>query len=196
VRRFVNTSTGGAIYGEGRQIPAPEDHPSAPEAPYGLSKWCAEQYCEIFTRLHGLSTVSLRYGNVYGPRQDPLGEAGVIAIFCGKVLDGSTAIIFGDGLQTRDYVYVDDVVEANLRAAETDTTGPVNLGLGQQKSVLDIVEVLKQHAPNGFEPEHAPARPGEVQHIALDASRAREELGWEAKVELDEGLKRTLDSLR
>jgi UDP-glucose 4-epimerase len=196
VRRVVNTSTGGAIYGEGRQIPAPEDHPSAPEAPYGLSKWCAEQYCEIFNRLHGLSTVSLRYGNVYGPRQDPLGEAGVIAIFCGKVLDGGTATIFGDGTQTRDYVYVDDVVDANLRAAATDTTGPVNIGLGTQKSVLDIVEVLKQHAPNGFEPEHAPARPGEVQHIALDASRAREELGWEAKVELDEGLKRTLDSLR
>jgi UDP-glucose 4-epimerase len=196
VRRVVNTSTGGAIYGEGRQIPAPEDHPSAPEAPYGLSKWCAEQYCEIFTRLHGLSTVSLRYGNVYGPRQDPLGEAGVIAIFCGKLLDGSTATIFGDGTQTRDYVYVDDVVDANLRAAETDTTGPINIGLGAQKSVLDIVAVLKQNAPNGFDPEHAPERPGEVQHIALDPSRAREELGWEAKVELEEGLKRTLDSLR
>jgi UDP-glucose 4-epimerase len=196
VPRFVNTSTGGAIYGEGRQLPAPEDHPVAPEAPYGLSKFCAEQYCEIFTRLHGLSTVSLRYGNVYGPRQDPLGEAGVIAIFCGKLLDGGKAIIFGDGKQTRDYVYVDDVVDANLRAAESDATGPINIGLGQQKSVLDIVEVLKQHAPNGFEPEHAPERPGEVQHIALDPSRAREELGWEAKVELDEGLKRTLDSLR
>jgi UDP-glucose 4-epimerase len=196
VRRVVNTSTGGAIYGEGRQIPAPEDHPSAPEAPYGLSKWCAEQYCEIFTRLHGLSTVSLRYGNVYGPRQDPLGEAGVIAIFCGKLLDGGTAMIFGDGTQTRDYVYVDDVVDANLRAAETDTTGPVNIGLGDEKSVLDIVAVLKQNAPNGFDPEHAPERPGEVQHIALDPSRAREELGWEAKVELAEGLKRTLDSLR
>jgi UDP-glucose 4-epimerase len=196
VRRVVNTSTGGAIYGEGRQIPAPEDHPSAPEAPYGLSKWCAEQYCEIFTRLHGLSTVSLRYGNVYGPRQDPLGEAGVIAIFCGKLLDGGTAMIFGDGTQTRDYVYVDDVVDANLRAAETDTSGPVNIGLGAEKSVLDIVEVLKQNASNGFDPEHAPERPGEVQHIALDPSRAREELGWEAKVELEEGLKRTLDSLR
>ena len=196
VPRFVNTSTGGAIYGEGRQLPAPEDHPVAPEAPYGLSKFCAEQYCEIFTRLHGLSTVSLRYGNVYGPRQDPLGEAGVIAIFCGKMLDGGRAIIFGDGKQTRDYVYVDDVVDANLRAAESDATGPINIGLGQQKSVLDIVDVLKQHAPNGFEPEHAPERPGEVQHIALDPSRAREELGWEAQVELDEGLKRTLDSLR
>jgi UDP-glucose 4-epimerase len=196
VRRVVNTSTGGAIYGEGKQLPAPEDHPSAPEAPYGLSKWCAEQYCEIFNRLHGLSTVSLRYGNVYGPRQDPLGEAGVIAIFCGKLLEGATATIFGDGEQTRDYVYVGDVVDANLRAAESDTTGPINIGLGQEKSVLDIVEVLKNHAPDGFEVEHAPERPGEVQHIALDPSRAREALGWEARVELDEGLKRTLDSLR
>src|SRR5215217_6730199 len=146
VRRVVNTSSGGAIYGEGQVIPAPEDHPVAPEAPYGLSKFCAEQYCEIFTRLHGLSTVSLRYGNVYGPRQDPLGEAGVIAIFCGKLLDGGRATIFGDGEQTRDYVYVDDVVDANLRAAESGATGPINIGLGQQKSVLDIVEVLNSHS--------------------------------------------------
>jgi UDP-glucose 4-epimerase len=196
VRRLVNTSTGGAIYGEGRQIPAPEDHPSAPEAPYGLSKWCAEQYCEIFTRLHGLSTVSLRYGNVYGPRQDPLGEAGVIAIFCGKLLDGGTATIFGSGEQTRDYVFVDDVVESNLRAAESDVSGPINIGLGQEKSVLDIVTVLNDHAENGFQPEHAAERPGEVQRIALDPSRAREALGWQAQVELDEGLRRTLDSLR
>ena len=196
VPRLVNTSTGGAIYGEGREIPAPEDHPVAPEAPYGLSKFCAEQYCEIFTRMHGLSTVSLRYGNVYGPRQDPLGEAGVIAIFCGKLLEGGKATIFGDGKQTRDYVYVDDVVEANLRAAESDAGGAINIGLGKEKSVLDIVAVLNEHAPDGFEPDHAPERPGEVQHIALDPSRAREELGWEAQVELEDGLKRTLDSLR
>ncbi|MEA2408361.1 MAG: UDP-glucose 4-epimerase [Thermoleophilaceae bacterium] len=196
VKRVVNTSTGGAIYGEGRQLPAPEDHPVAPEAPYGLSKFCAEQYCEIFTRLHGLSTVSLRYGNVYGPRQDPLGEAGVIAIFCGKLLDGEKPVIFGDGTQTRDYVYVDDVVDANLRAADANASGPINIGLGKEKSVLDIVEVLAKHAPDGFAPEHAPERPGEVQHIALDPSRARAELGWEPRVELDEGLKRTLDSLR
>jgi UDP-glucose 4-epimerase len=196
VPRVVNTSSGGAIYGEGKHIPATEDHPTAPEAPYGLSKWCAEQYCEIFHRLHGLSTVSLRYGNVYGPRQDPLGEAGVIAIFSGHVLDGGTAIIFGDGEQTRDYVYVSDVVDANLRAAESDATGPFNIGLGQEKSVLDIVEVLNEYSDNGFEPEHAAARPGEVQRIALDASRAREELGWEPRVQLEEGLGRTLDSLR
>jgi UDP-glucose 4-epimerase len=196
VGRFVNTSSGGAIYGEGRQIPAPEDHPIAPEAPYGLSKFCAEQYCEIFTRLHGLSTVSLRYGNVYGPRQDPLGEAGVVAIFCGHLLDGAKATIFGDGKQTRDYVYVGDVVDANLRAADSDVAGPINIGLGEEKSVLDIVAVLNEYAPDGFEPEHAPERPGEVQRIALDPSRAREELGWEAKVDLTEGLKGTLDSLR
>src|ERR687896_245319 len=120
VRRFVNTSTGGAIYGEGRIIPAPEDHPVAPESPYGQSKFAAEGYCELFRRLHGLSTVSLRYGNVYGPRQDPLGEAGVVAIFCGRVLAGERPTIFGDGEQTRDYLYVGDVVAANLAAAESD----------------------------------------------------------------------------
>jgi UDP-glucose 4-epimerase len=196
IKRVVNTSTGGAIYGEGRQIPAPESHPVAPEAPYGLSKFCAEQYCEIFTRLHGLSTVSLRYGNVYGPRQDPLGEAGVIAIFCGKLLEGGTPKIFGDGNQTRDYVFVGDVVEANLRAADVDTTGAINIGRGVQTSVLDIVEALARHSDNGFAPDHAPERPGEVQHIALDPSRARDELGWEAKVGLDEGLEKTLASLR
>jgi UDP-glucose 4-epimerase len=196
VRRVVNTSTGGAIYGEGRTIPAPEDHSVAPEAPYGLSKFCAEQYCELFARLHGLSTVSLRYGNVYGPRQDPLGEAGVIAIFCGALLEGRTAKIFGDGRQTRDYVYVDDVIDANLRAAEAEATGPLNIGLGVPRSVLDIVDVLNRQADGGFSAEHAPERPGEVQHIALDPTRAREELGWKAAVQLDEGLERTLASLR
>ena len=196
VKRVVNTSTGGAIYGEGQVIPAPEDHPVAPEAPYGLSKFCAEHYCALFTRLHGLSTVSLRYGNVYGPRQDPLGEAGVIAIFCGKLLDGGTPTIFGDGEQTRDYVFVADVVEANLRAAESDATGPINIGRGVQTSVLDIVAALAEHADGEFGVEHAPGRPGEVQHIALDPARARAELGWEAQVDLDDGLGRTLDSLR
>ena len=173
VGRVVNTSTGGAIYGEGKQLPAPEDHPSAPEAPYGLSKWCAEQYCEIFNRLHGLSTVSLRYGNVYGPRQDPLGEAGVIAIFCGKLLEGGTATIFGDGKQTRDYVYVDDVVDANLRAAEADATGPINIGLGKEKSVLDIVEVLKQNCARRLRRRARPRAPRRgAAHRARPLARA------------------------
>jgi UDP-glucose 4-epimerase len=196
VRRLINTSTGGAIYGEGQILPAPEDHPVAPESPYGLSKFCAENYCALFTRLHGLSTVSLRYGNVYGPRQDPLGEAGVIAIFCGKLLDGGRPQIFGDGRQTRDYVYVGDVVDANLRAADSDITGAFNVGRGVATSVLDIVEALAAQSDNGFEADHLPARTGEVQHIALDPSRTKAELGWEAQVDLDQGLARTLDSLR
>ena len=196
VARIVNTSTGGAIYGEGQVLPAPEDHPVAPKAPYGLSKFCAEQYCELFRRLHGLSTLSLRYGNVFGPRQDPLGEAGVVAIFCGALLEDRTPQIFGDGEQTRDYIYVGDVVEANLRAAEAQATGAINIGRGVPTSVLEIVSALARHSDNGFRATHAPSRPGEVQEIYLDTSRAREELGWEARVDLDEGLELTLASLR
>ena len=194
--RVVNSSTGGAIYGEGKIIPAPEDHPAEPEAPYGQSKFAAEGYLELYRRLHDLSTVSLRYGNVYGPRQDPLGEAGVIAIFCGKLLDGSKPTVFGDGLQTRDYVYVGDVVAANLAAAESKATGPFNIGTGRQASVLDIVELLGQIAGRDFEAELAPERPGEVRHIALDYTRASEELGFQPKVELREGLELTLQSVK
>ena len=196
VARFVNTSTGGAIYGEGRILPAPEDHPVAPEAPYGQSKFGAEGYCELFRRMHGVPTVSLRYGNVYGPRQDPLGEAGVIAIFCGKLLEGERPTIFGDGLQTRDYVFVGDVVDANLRVAESKAGGAFNIGTGKETSVLDLVEVLRALSDSGFEADHAPERLGEVRHIALDCSRAEAELGWRATVDISSGLERTLDSLR
>jgi UDP-glucose 4-epimerase len=194
--RVVNSSTGGAIYGEGKIIPAPEDHPVAPEAPYGQSKFAAEGYLELFRRLHGVSAVSLRYGNVYGPRQDPLGEAGVIAIFCGKLLEGGTPKVFGDGLQTRDYLFVGDVVRANLLAADSDAFGAFNVGTGIQTSVLDLIAALAPQADGPFEPEMAPERPGEVRHIALNATRAREELGWEAETTLSDGLAHTLDSLR
>jgi UDP-glucose 4-epimerase len=194
-RRVVNSSTGGAIYGEGKVIPAPEDHPAEPEAPYGQSKFAAEGYLELYRRLHGLSTVSLRYGNVYGPRQDPLGEAGVIAIFCGKLIAGETPTVFGDGLQTRDYVYVGDVVEANLAAAESDASGAFNIGTAHEGSVLDLVEGLAQISGRDFQAELAPERPGEVRHIAIDYTRARETFGWEPKVDLREGLERTLASV-
>ena len=196
VPRLVNTSTGGAVYGEGKIIPAPEDHPVAPEAPYGQSKFAAEGYCDLFHRLHGLSTVSLRYGNVYGPRQDPLGEAGVVAIFCGRLLEGKSPTVFGDGLQTRDYVYVGDVVRANLAAVESAAGGPFNIGTGREATVLDLITALAPLAKDGFEPEHAPERPGEVRHIALDTTRAQAELDWQAQVTLEEGLERTLNSLR
>jgi UDP-glucose 4-epimerase len=197
VRRFVNSSTGGAIYGEGRVIPAPETHPEEPEAGYGQSKLSAEGYCGLFRRLHGLSTVSLRYGNVYGPRQDPLGEAGVIAIFCGKLVEGEQPLVFGDGMQTRDYVFVGDVVSANLAAADSDAGGSFNIGLGVQSTVMDIVHLLgKLGGRDDFQAEHAPERPGEIQHIALDATRARDELGWEPKVQLEQGLELTLASIQ
>jgi UDP-glucose 4-epimerase len=196
VGRVVFASTGGAIYGEAQTIPAAEDHPVAPEAPYGLSKFCAESYCTLFTRLHGVSTVALRFGNVYGPRQDPLGEAGVIAIFCGRVLDGGRPVVFGDGLQTRDYVHVQDVVQANLLAAESDAGGAFNIGRGEEVTVIDLVKALAPHAGNGFKPDFQPERPGEVRHIALDASRAREELGWRSEVGIEEGLAQTLGALR
>jgi len=196
VPRVVNTSSGGAIYGEGKSLPAGEDHPVAPEAPYGQSKFCAEGYCELYARLHGLSTVSLRYGNVFGPRQDPLGEAGVIAIFCGKLIEGGRPTIFGDGLQTRDYVFVGDVVEANLLAVESDANGAFNIGTGVATSVLDLARAFDEQSDSKFDPEMYPERPGEIRHSVLDTTRAQRELGWEAKVDMAEGLELTLASLR
>jgi UDP-glucose 4-epimerase len=196
VGRVVFASTGGAIYGEVQTIPATEDSPVAPEAPYGLSKFCAENYCALFNRLHGLSTVALRFGNVYGPRQDPLGEAGVIAIYCGLAVRGGRPVVFGDGLQTRDYVHVDDIVHANLLAAESDAGGSFNIGRGQEVTVLDLVEALAPHAPNGFEPDFQPERKGEVRRSALDATRARETFGWESRIDVAKGLEQTLGSLR
>ena len=196
VDRFVNTSTGGAIYGEGRILPAPEDHPQAPEAPYGQSKFCAEGYCDLYSRLHGLSTVSLRYGNVYGPRQDPLGEAGVVAIFCGALLEGRTPKVFGDGDQTRDYVYVADIVEAMLAAGDSSVVGTFNIGTGVETSVLELGGMIADACDRPFEPEMAPPRPGEVQRIAIASSVAADELGWTARTALPDGLVQTAASFR
>jgi UDP-glucose 4-epimerase len=198
VARFVNTSTGGAIYGDVDTIPSPESTPPAPMAGYGTSKFCAEQYCNLYARLHGLSTVTLRYGNVYGPRQDPLGEAGVIAIFCGKLMDGGRPRIYGDGRQTRDYVFVGDVVAANLAAADNrDVGGAVNVGTGKETSVLDLVAILQEEGGrDDFEPEFADARLGEIERSCLDVTRARIELGWEARTSLNDGMRATLDAAR
>jgi UDP-glucose 4-epimerase len=193
VRRVVNTSTGGGLYGEADLLPTPEDYPIRALAPYGQSKYAAEGYCALYTRLHGLSTVSLRYGNVYGPRQDPFGEGGVVAIFCGHVVTGATPTVFGDGLQTRDWVEVSDVVAANLLAADSELTGPVNIGHGRETSVLELLEALQEVAPGQLsDPVFAAERPGEVRRSCLDVSRARRELGWEATVELPDGLERVL----
>ena len=196
VRRLVNSSTGGALYGETDMLPTPEDHPIRPLAPYGQGKYAAEGYCELYTRLHGLSTVSPRYGNVYGPRQDVHGEAGVVAIFCGQLVEGRTPTVFGDGRQTRDWVDVSDVVRANLLAAASDVSGPINIGHGQETSVLDLLDALREvaDAPD-FTPEFAPERPGEVSRSCLDVSRARRELHWEPEVRLRDGLRVILAGL-
>jgi UDP-glucose 4-epimerase len=198
VVRFVNTSTGGAIYGDVGTIPSPESTPPAPMAGYGTSKFCAEQYCALYARLHGLSTLTLRYGNVYGPRQDPLGEAGVIAIFCGRLMDGGRPTIYGDGRQTRDYVFVGDVVEANLAAADRrEVGGAVNIGTGRETSVLDLVAILQQEGGrDDFEPEFAEARLGEIERSCLDVVRARAELDWEARTSLADGMRATLEAAR
>jgi UDP-glucose 4-epimerase len=196
VGRFVFTSTGGAIYGEAEELPAREDSPIRPEAPYGQAKFAAEGYCELYRRLHGLQTVSLRLGNVYGPRQDPFGEAGVIAIFCGKLLEGERPIVFGDGKQTRDYIYVSDVVAAALIVAANDIHGPYNVGRGIETNVLELIDTLSEFAGVQAEPEFAPARPGEVLRNALDPSKSKNELGFEAKVGMNDGLRTTLESFR
>jgi UDP-glucose 4-epimerase len=196
--RVVSISTGGAIYGEGegQRIPLGEEAPIAPMSAYGQSKYAAEGYLSLYERLYGLSGISLRLGNVYGPRQDPLGEAGVIAIFCGLLKEGGRPTVFGDGTQTRDYIYVGDVVSAALAAAESEVTGPVNIGTGRETDVLELIELLKSLSGNeSFDPEFAPERTGEVQRIAIDAHRAKHELGWRAEMHLREGLKVTLDSL-
>jgi UDP-glucose 4-epimerase len=197
-RRVVSISTGGAIYGEGegQQLPLPEDAPIAPLSAYGQSKFAAEGYVSLYERLYGLSGVSLRLGNVYGPRQDPLGEAGVIAIFCGLLKEGGRPTVFGDGTQTRDYIYVGDVVSAALAAGDSEATGAINVGTGKETDVLELIESLKRLSGNqSFEPEFAAARTGEVQRITIDAGRAERELGWRAEMDLDEGLRVTLESL-
>ncbi len=197
-RRFHFASTGGAIYGEGdgRDLPLPESAQRLPDAPYGMSKLAAEGYLDLYSRLHGLSTVALRLGNVYGPRQDPHGEAGVVAIFCGALLAGSPPKVFGDGEQTRDYIFVGDVVKAFLAASESDITGAINVGTGREVSVFDVGNAIAAAYGTSFEPEMAESRPGEVQRIAISAERAREHLGWSAETSLEEGLRVTAEWAR
>ena len=197
VGRFVFSSTGGAIYGETDIVPTPEDVAARPMAGYGQSKFCAEAYLGLYERLHGMSTVALRFGNVYGPRQDPHGEAGVIAIFCGKILEGGRPKVFGDGTQTRDYIYVGDLVDAIIAAGDSDVRGPVNIGTEEETTVLELIDALRAAAGLGdgeFEPELAPRRAGELERSCLAVAKARDVLGWESRVDVREGVRRTLSA--
>ena len=200
---FVLASTGGAIYGEGegRELPLGESATALPEAPYGASKHAAEQYLSLYRRIYDVPAVAMRFGNVYGPRQDPHGEAGVVAIFCGLLREGRALRVFGDGEQTRDYVYVGDVVAALLAAgsrigeAGTELAGPFNVGTGEETSVLELIARLGRGV--GVDPpvEHAPERFGEVARISIDPGAARRELDWAPAVDLDAGLLATYEAL-
>ena len=194
VRRIIYSSSGGAGYGDTDVIPTPETHPTQPASPYGVSKVAFELYLAAWGAIHGVSGISLRYANIYGPRQNPLGEAGVIAIFCHRLLSGEPPVINGDGEQTRDFVFVGDVAAANLRALERpDVTGPVNVGTGVETSVNTLYERLARAAGISRPAARAPARPGEQRRSCLDPGLAGRRLGWSPRVSLDEGLARTYE---
>jgi UDP-glucose 4-epimerase len=198
--RFIFASTGGALYGDANTLPTAETAPTNPDAPYGIAKLSSEYYIAYYGRIWGLDAVTLRFGNVYGPRQDPHGDAGVIAIFCGRLLEGKPLTIFGNGKQTRDYVFVEDVAEAFFTAAtaKLPPAGPIqnrafNVGTAVETSVLDVARLLSAAA--GIEPKinFAEERRGELMRSLLDPSKAEKLLGWRAKVGIEEGLRRTFD---
>jgi UDP-glucose 4-epimerase len=192
VRRAVYTSTGGAAYGDTDVVPTPEDHPLRPASPYGVSKTTAERYLECWAGLTDSRALTLRLANVYGPRQDPAGEAGVIAIFTSRLLSGAPCVVNGDGEQTRDYVYVGDVADAIARAVKSDAVGVANIGTGAETTVNELYRQLMRLTGAGRPAEHGPARPGEQRRSVLDASRAKALLGWSTTTSLDEGLAQTV----
>jgi len=193
VKKFIFASTGGALYGEQKEFPATEDHPIRPVSPYGVAKASVELYLYYYHQVHGLEYVSLRYSNVYGPRQDPFGEAGVVAIFCQKLLSGETPIINGSGEQTRDFVYVKDVVRANILALKPGLVGAFNISTSKETTINQLYQILVRLAEKNLKPRYAPPKPGEQFRSCLDNSQANQKLGWKPEVKLEEGLKLTLE---
>jgi UDP-glucose 4-epimerase len=219
VDKFVYSSTGGALYGDPEESPcsddhpvAPlspygmskypeespcsDDHPVAPLSPYGMSKYLGEAYLEFYRRQYRLNYTTLRYGNVYGPRQDPHGEAGVVSIFAQAMLEGKQPEIFGDGNQERDFISVEDVVEANICAIERGDGRAMNIGTGEQTSINRVFEILKSIIGYRWAPVHGSPRPGDVYQISLDCTRAIQELGWQPQVNLEDGLRKTVNYFR
>ena len=196
VRRFLFASTGGALYGDADVIPTPEDYPTLPVSPYGASKLGAEVYLRTFHAVHGLSYAALRYANVYGPRQDPHGEAGVVAIFARRLLSGEPARINGDGKQTRDFVYVGDIAEANARALTSDAVGSFNVGTGVETDINTIFQLLKRLSGNNQAEVHGPPMPGEQRRSVVDARKIEKVMGWRPQTSLEAGLDATVRYFR
>ena len=192
VRKVINISSGGAMYGEPVELPCNEEHPVVPESPYGLSKYAAELYLNLYHRLYGLDFTTLRYGNVYGPRQDPHGEAGVVAIFTERMLQGRPCTIYGDGLQARDFIFVGDIVRANVQALERASGAAINIGAGVPTTVNEVFAALASAADYGADAVYEAARPGEIYRIYLDVERAAELLDWRPEVSFVEGIERTV----
>lgn len=195
-KKFIYASSGGAVYGEPKYLPADEKHPVEPLSQYGASKHTVEHYLHLYWLQHGLEYVSLRYSNIYGPRQNPSGEAGVIAIFAGQMLRGERPTIFGKGDKTRDYTYVSDIARANLLAVTAGKTGVYNLGTGIETSDQQIFDMVCRSLGYKGDPEYAPVRKGEIYRICLDYSKAKIELGWQPLVPAKDGIAHTVSSLR
>jgi UDP-glucose 4-epimerase len=196
IRKFLYASTGGASYGEVDTVPVDETHPTAPICHYGVSKLTLERYLYLYKHLYGLNYTVMRYPNVYGPRQNPHGEAGVVAIFALQMLRGDRPTIYGDGSKTRDYAFIDDIVAANLALLEKGDGEILNLGWGTPVSDLQIFESVSKATGYTTPPQYAPVRKGEVAHIALNARRAQAVAGWVPKVSMEEGIKRTVDFIK
>jgi UDP-glucose 4-epimerase len=196
VKKVIFASSGGAVYGEQKVFPAPESHDTEPASPYGVSKRAGELYLSYYHQAFGLPYIALRYANVYGPRQSAKGEAGVVAIFLSALLAGKTPVINGDGRQTRDYVYVGDVVAANVAALQSSFIGPINIGTGVETDVVTIYQHLRQAVGSPIEAQHGPAKPGEQRRSCLDAGCAAQILGWRPQMTLKDGLRHTVDYCR
>ena len=196
VRKVIYSSSGGTVYGEPESLPVTEAHAIAPRSNYGTSKYVGELYVQMAARTGGMATTIFRYGNAFGPRQDPHGEAGVIAIFTGLMLNGEQCTIDGDGEQKKDYLYVGDIARANVAALVKGDGLVANIGTGAGITVNHIFEVLSRATANEIEPRHGPPRPGDVRNFWLDSSRARQALGWEPLVSFEDGVRLTVESLR
>ena len=196
VKKVIFASSGGAVYGEQKVFPAPESHDTEPASPYGVSKRAGELYLSYYHQAFGLPYIALRYANVYGPRQSAKGEAGVVAIFLSALLAGKTPVINGDGRQTRDYVYVGDVVAANVAALQSSFIGPINIGTGVETDVVTIYQHLRQAVGSPIEAQHGPPKAGEQRRSCLDAGCAAQILGWRPQMTLKDGLRHTVDYCR